>query len=200
MERLLKRYPVLEACKAEIQQAIMFLEQSVKNGGTILICGNGGSCSDSIHISGELLKGFLSKRPLKEEDKQKLGEMGEYLQYGIPAIPLPSLDGVISAFANDVDPKLVYAQLVWALGREGDVLLALTTSGNSENVVKACEAAKAKGMKVIGLTGERSCQLDLSCDTVIHAPATHTYQVQELHLPIYHEICMQLEENLFGND
>ena len=198
MERLLQRYPELIWCADSVKQTIDLLEQRIREGGKILLCGNGGSCSDCIHISGELLKGFVSKRPLSEEDKKSLGEMGEKLQGGIPAIPLPSLDGVISAFANDVDPELVYAQLVWALGRKEDVLVGLSTSGNSKNVVKACEVAKAKGMTVVGLAGKRDCCLDQVCDVVIHVPATETYQIQEYHLPVYHEICLQLEERIFG--
>ena len=126
-----------------------------------------------------------------EEDAAKL-------QQGVSAVPLPSLVGVGSAFCNDVDPALVYAQLVLTLGKKQDVLFCISTSGNSKNVVKACEVAKAKGMTVVGLAGKRDCCLDQVCDVVIHVPATETYQIQEYHLPVYHEICLQLEERIFG--
>lgn len=197
MNELLKRYPDLKSCSETMEKTIAVIEQRIRCGGTIYLCGNGGSCADCIHISGELLKGFLSKRPLSREDREALGEMGDKLQYGIPAVPLPSLDGVITAFANDVDPSLVYAQLVWAMGKPGDVLIGLSTSGNSENVVQACKAAKAKQMTVIGMTGEKCCKMDEFCDEVIHVPASETYRVQEFHLPVYHHICAELEKRLF---
>ena len=201
MENLLARYPALAECSGDVENALELMLDACKNGGTILLCGNGGSAADCSHIAGELLKGFISKRPLLCEDKKRFGErvdVAQKLQNGIPAISLPDQTAVLTAFCNDVDPALMYAQLVWAYGSEKDVLLCLSTSGNAENVYNAAITAKAKGMNVIGLTGKKNCKLDETADIVLHVPETETYKVQELHLPVYHYICAELERNLFG--
>lgn len=205
LNELLKRYPSLAVCKEEIGSAVDLLHTAYQNGGKLLLCGNGGSCADCEHITGELMKGFLKKRPLCKDDQNALAglygtagkEMAEKLQGGLPAIPLPSLTALISAFHNDVDAALVYAQMTWNLGKPEDVLLGISTSGNAQNVIYACMAAKAKGFACIGLSGIARGRMDDICDVVIHAPASETYKIQELHLPIYHAICAELEARLF---
>lgn len=201
---LIERYQSLSVCRNEIEKATNLIYKSYMDGGKLLVCGNGGSCADCDHIVGELMKGFLSRRGLSEDEKRRFAEYGEKggdiaakLQGGIPAISLPSQSAVLSAFANDVDPELVYAQLVWGYGTDKDVFLGITTSGNSKNVVSACMTAKAKNMACIGLTGKSNCCLDGLCDVVIHVPETETYKVQELHLPVYHAICAELEKRIF---
>ena len=192
MTALLTAYPALEACREAIGQALDILTETARADGLILVCGNGGSAADSEHIVGELMKGFLLKRP-----DPTLPDWASGLQRGIRAIALPSQSAVVSAFNNDVDPALVYAQLTRAYGRPGDTLIGITTSGNSANVVHAWEIARLSGMRTVALVGERPCKADGLCDVVIHAPAGETYRVQEYHLPIYHYLCAALEARLF---
>lgn len=171
-----------------------------------IACGNGGSCSDSEHIVGELMKGFLSLRPVGNEFMSKLEELGfedaEYitknLQGSLPAIALGSQSGVLSAFANDVAADMVYGQMVFGYGQPNDVLMGLSTSGNSKNVVYAAKVAKAKGVKTIALTGARESKLSAICDVTIKVPETETFKVQELHLPVYHYLCASVEKHFFG--
>jgi D-sedoheptulose 7-phosphate isomerase len=201
---LIERYPSLESAQADIEAALCALLKAASSGKKILICGNGGSASDCSHISGELLKGFLLKRPLGEKELEsfrRLGaeDLGRKLQRGIPAIPLPDLSAAFTAFCNDIDPEAAYAQLVHALGQEGDALIAISTSGNAKNVHCAALAANAKGLCVIGLTGKTGGLL-ASFDICIKAPETETYKIQELHLPIYHALCSALEQKLFGGE
>lgn len=202
LAELLERYPSLTPCAAAINAACEELLQTVKTGGKILLCGNGGSCADCEHISGELLKGFLSERPLCENDLKKFGpngrELAQKLQYGVCAVPLPAMTAAMTAFCNDVAPETVYAQLVLAMGRSGDALLCISTSGSSRNVVNAAVAAKALGIAAIGLTGETGGRLAELCDVCIRVPGTETFKIQELHLPVYHCICAALEAELFG--
>jgi len=202
VNELVERYSALTPIKADVEAAVEKIVESYKKGGKVLLCGNGGSASDSDHVAGELLKGFLMKRePIGEELdalKTELSEDAVKLQRGIPAIPLPQLSGVLSAFANDVDPSLVYAQLVYALGNKNDVLMAFSTSGNSVNIVKAAKCARAKGILVISLTGEKGGKLLGESDICLRAPDSETFKVQEYHLPIYHAICAELEDELFG--
>lgn len=199
LETLLTRYPPLKNCAGDIAAAVKILEDSFRAGGKLLLCGNGGSAADSDHIAGELLKGFGHARPLSTGDTLKLGaDLAKNLQGALPAIPLPQLTGLVSAFSNDCDAKYVYAQLAWGLGRAGDVLLAITTSGNSQNVLHAADAAKARGMKVLGLTGETGGKLLPKCDTCIRVPETETFKIQEFHLPVYHCLCLMVEETFFG--
>lgn len=203
IDELMQRYPVLTECKKEIEKAEEILLECFKNGNKLLVCGNGGSCADSDHIVGELMKGFLLKREISEDMRKKLSEYedGDYLadnmQGALPAISLTAHAGLISAFANDVTADMVYAQQVFGYAKEGDVLISITTSGNSANAVNAAKVAKACGMKVIGLTGEKENKLDKVSDVVVHAPETETFKVQELHLPIYHYLCAKCEKEMF---
>ncbi len=203
IKNMTQRYPSLSSVEGEVRRAVDMLEQCYRNGGKILLCGNGGSAADCEHIAGELLKGFLSmRRPCEWELEKLTSELGaekaEILQRGIPAIPLVSFSGAVSAFANDVSAELVYSQLVYALGRPSDVLIGLSTSGNSKNVVLAFKTARAVGLSTIALTGEAGGALSDLADVAIKVPARETYKVQELHLPVYHAICAELEARLFG--
>ena len=202
VNELTERYGALASIKADIESAVNKVIESYKKGGKVLLCGNGGSASDSDHVAGELLKGFLMKRePIGDELSALTAELGEdavKLQRGIPAIPLPQLSGVLSAFANDVDPSLVFAQLVYALGTENDVLFAFSTSGNSQNIVKAVKAVRAKGVAVVSFTGESGGKLLPISDICLRAPERETFKIQEYHLPIYHAICAEVEYELFG--
>ena len=198
-------HPALKPCAPDIERAVQAVLDMHENGGKLLLCGNGGSAADCEHIAGELLKGFMLKRTAEGELLETLSaELGEAdakkLQQGVAAVPLPSLVGVGSAFCNDVDPALVYAQLVLTLGRPQDVLLCISTSGNSKNVVQAAKAAKALGIRTIALTGESGGKLKELCDIAICVPETETYRVQEYHLPVYHAICAQVEEALYGGE
>ena len=200
---LLVRYPCLEAVIDSIDAAAQMMVDTYKNGGTVLVCGNGGSCADSDHIVGELMKGFLSLRPMSEEQKSCMSDILDEdilskLQRGIPAISLPAQSAVISAYANDVDPELVYAQLVFGYGKKQDMLIGLSTSGNSKNVVAAAKVARAMGIKTLALTGARDSRLSELCDVTVKAPEIETFKVQELHLPIYHYLCAYVEKYLVG--
>ena len=200
---LLVRYPCLEAVIDSIDAAAQMMVDTYKNGGTVLVCGNGGSCADSDHIVGELMKGFLSLRPMSEEQKSSMSDILDEdilskLQRGIPAISLPAQSAVISAYANDVDPELVYAQLVFGYGKKQDMLIGLSTSGNSKNVVAAAKVARAMGIKTLALTGARDSRLSELCDVTVKAPEIETFKVQELHLPIYHYLCAYVEKYLVG--
>ena len=201
LDNLTERYPELAPLKEKIGAAVDMIIESYKNGGKVLLCGNGGSAADSEHISGELLKGFMElRRPEGDELAaltEALGEDAVKLQRGVAAVPLTSLSASLSAFANDVDPELVFAQLTYALGKRGDVLICLSTSGNSKNVVKAAKVAKALGIKTIGMSGESGGAFLSICDITVNAPSSETYKVQEYHLPIYHAICAEVERILF---
>ncbi len=208
MEELLRRYPALSVCRAEITKALEAMTEAFECGGKLLLCGNGGSCADCDHIAGELLKGFLSRRPADEETVRNLTaqypeegpNLAKKLQRGLPAISLAAHAGVMTAFANDVDPELIYAQLVYAYGKPEDVVLGISTSGNSKNVVAALRTAKVLGLKTVGLTGSRESVMDNICGITIKVPETETYKVQEYHLPVYHYLCAALEERFFGAD
>lgn len=206
MDGLYERYPVLDACRTAIDRAIRLLTDSFTQGGKLLLCGNGGSCADCEHIVGELMKGFLLRRPLSSRQKAEMKRHSpgltdavlDELQCAVPAIALPQAAALGTAFANDVAPQLVFAQSVMGLGRSGDVLLCLSTSGNAENCLAAARVAKGLGLAVIGLTGASGGRLREVADVCIRAPERETYKVQELHLPIYHEICRQIEQHFFG--
>lgn len=198
IQALIQRYPVLEPCGTSIQEAVDTLAESFRNGGKMLICGNGGSAADADHISGELLKGFCSKRPLTQEARERLGEeLASNLQDALPAIPLHSLGAINTAWLNDCDPYYGYAQLVWGLGNKGDVLFGISTSGNSKNVGYAMEVANAKGLTTIGLSGASGGKLKTLAKVCICVPDTATFKIQELHLPVYHAICLALEDIFF---
>lgn len=204
---LIARYPVLESCREALKAAEETLNAAFQRGGKLLVCGNGGSAADAEHITGELLKGFLKKRPLSEEKKAEMRKncplvqekLLDGLQMGLPAIALPSLTGVNTAFSNDVDAALVYAQGVLALGRPGDVLLAISTSGNAVNVNHAAVTARALGLTVIALTGQGGGKLAEAAEIGIFVPEKETYKVQELHLPVYHYLCAAVEQAFFEN-
>jgi D-sedoheptulose 7-phosphate isomerase len=196
---LLQRHPELAAVEPAITQAYETLRQSFRSGGKILLCGNGGSAADADHWAGELLKGFCHDRPLSKKARGSLRPaIASKLQGALPAIPLTSFPAASTAFGNDVDPILAYAQLTSALGRRGDVLVGLSTSGNAQNVCAAAEVARAKGMKVIALTGASGGKLKGLSDVCICAPSAETYRAQEYHLPIYHCLSLMLEEKFFG--
>ena len=205
IEELISRYPQLSTAREAIESTAEAMFETYKCGGKILVCGNGGSAADSDHIAGELLKGFLSKRPMTASEKaafeSALGanaqKYTDKLQRGVPVISLPSQSAVLTAYANDVDPSLIYAQLVFAYAKKGDLLIAISTSGNSSNVVCAAETAKALGIKTVALTGAKESKLSKLCDVTIRVPETETFKVQELHLPVYHCLCAALEEKLF---
>lgn len=204
---LIRRYPQLLSVQNEIQKAADCLVTCYQNDCKVLICGNGGSCSDSDHIVGELMKGFEHKRPVKDELNRALlatdGERGEYLarklQQGLPAISLTAHNALITAVANDTDANLIFAQQIVGYGNVGDVLIAISSSGNSQNVIDALVTAKAMGLVVIGLTGETGGKMKSFCDILINVPAERTAFVQELHLPIYHSLCLMVENHFFGN-
>ena len=206
---LYDHYPALLPLQPQIEAAFDLLGDTFASDGRLLLCGNGGSSADCDHIVGELCKGFLSLRPLDAAaraafenalpaDDPDLPLLCGSLQGGLPAVSLPSQTALVSAFCNDVEASLVYAQLVWAVGKPGDLLWCLSTSGNSRNVVLAAKAARAKGMRVLTMCGEKPCALDALSDVVIHAPAAETYRIQEYHLPIYHWLCAAVEEKFFG--
>ncbi len=205
IDDLIIRYPMLSESKKEIREGAELLIKSVENGGKFLICGNGGSSADADHIVGELMKGFVHLRPLSQKQKDALertdGETGRHignlLQQGIPAISLSAHSALNTAFINDVDPSLIFAQQVMGLGKSEDVLWGISTSGNSKNVVSAAITAKAMGLKTLALTGEKESQLSKLCDVCIQVKGTETYIIQELHLPVYHTLCMIIEDYFF---
>nr|WP_288826098.1 SIS domain-containing protein [uncultured Clostridium sp.] len=205
LEELLTRYPVLNSVKDEIKEAYKIMENCYKNGGKLLIAGNGGSCADAEHIVGELMKGFVKPRSVSRDFAQKLleadpvrgKELADKLQGGLPAIALTGHPGLSTAYLNDVDGSLIYAQQTYGYGKEGDVLLGISTSGNSKNIMYAMAAARAIGMKTIGLTGKDGGQLKETADVSIVVPEKETYKIQELHLPVYHALCLMLEERFF---
>ena len=201
------RYPRLENLRWQIRDAAECLIKCYQQDGKVLVCGNGGSSSDSDHIVGELMKGFEMRRPVEEPLKEQLlsisNERGSYLakklQQCLPAISLTVHNALLTAVANDTDPDLVFAQQVIGYGNSGDVLIGISTSGNSQNVLDAIITAKAKGLNVIGLTGETGGRMKPLCDILINVPASRTSFVQELHLPVYHVLCQILEDHFFGN-
>lgn len=205
INELLNRYSSLCECKEDIEKAAKAIIECYENGGKLLLCGNGGSCADCEHIVGEMMKGFLKKRPLNDSKKAEMkskcdlvdDELLSKLQCGLPAVAIPSIDALNSAFCNDVDPELVYAQPLMSLAKENDILIGISTSGNSKNVFGAVKVAKALGIKVIGLTGKKGGKLKETADICICAPETETFKIQELHLPIYHYICAAVEEHFF---
>ena len=205
LNELFARYPALRACEKEIADARDALIACYEGGGKVLLCGNGGSCADCDHIVGELMKGFLKKRPLSEERRAEMQKnyavddgILSKLQAGLPAVSLPAITGLNSAFCNDVDPELIYAQSVLGLGKAGDILIALSTSGNAKNVAAAVSVAKSIGMTVIGLTGEKGGRLREMADITVNVPERETFKVQELHLPVYHYLCAAVEAHFFA--
>lgn len=206
IDLLVERYPSLESAKNDIVAAYLLLEESYENGGKLLVAGNGGSAADAEHIVGELMKGFkLPRKPEADfaeklvEENQELGSvLAENLQGALPAIALDGHPALSTAYMNDCEPLLCFAQQVNGYGKLGDVFLGISTSGNSKNVLYAATTAHAKGMKVIGLTGAKDSKLKDMSDVCIKAPQTETYMIQELHLPIYHCLCLMLEDKFFA--
>ena len=206
LDNLIKRYPKMEVCRKEIANAYIILETAYSNGRKLLVSGNGGSASDSEHIVGELMKEFKLKRRVYQEQAEEMRkispELGEVLadnlQGALPAISLTGHSSLTTAFMNDSEPELIFAQQVNGYGKPGDVYLGISTSGNSKNVLYAAVTAKSKGLMVIGLTGQRENRLMKYADVCIRVPETETYKIQELHLPVYHCLCMMLEDKFFG--
>lgn len=196
---LFKRYPVLENCKDDIYAAYEAMAECYENGGKLLCCGNGGSAADCDHLVGELMKGFLKKRPISDEEKAKFinNFVADNLQRGLPAISLCAHSALMTAFENDAVPTLVFAQQVYAYAKPNDILFCFSTSGNSENVVYAVQAAKAAGIKSVAITGEKESRLSGLCDICIKLPETETFRIQELTLPVYHCLAAMIEEKFF---
>ena len=197
-DTLMARRPELRQCGRDIETAFSVLCESFRSGGKLLVCGNGGSAADAEHICGELLKKFKKHRDVPAEIAAHLPrELVDRLEGALPAVSLVSMSGILTAFANDVAWETAFAQQVLALAKPGDVLVALSTSGNSANCVAAAQVMKAVGGKAIAFTGERESRLSEVCDVAIRVPETETYKVQELHLPVYHALCAAIEEELF---
>lgn len=207
MLTLFKTHQNLEPCREAVLDTCSAIIKCYRNGGKLLVCGNGGSSADSAHIAGELLKGFLSKRVLPDEMQSKLKQLGggygslmaKLLQGSLPCIDLTAMQSVISAVSNDTDPVLVYAQQIMGLGRPDDVLIGLSTSGNSGNILCAGIAAKVLGMTTIAMTGRTGGKMKDLFDITIAVPADSTPEIQELHLPVYHAICAAVEKEMFPN-
>ena len=204
---LFANHPLLRVCGESVLAAYQLLRNCYHNKGLIMVCGNGGSAADAEHIVGELMKGFKLRRPLSREQRLLIQSafpddgafLSENLQQAIPAISLVSQTSISTAFINDVEAEMVFAQLVLGYGKPGDALIGLSTTGNSKNVVNACKIAKALGIRTIGFTGEKQSRLSEICDVTIRVPAQEVYRVQELHLPVYHTLCAMLEADVFGD-
>jgi D-sedoheptulose 7-phosphate isomerase len=205
LDELERRYPVLAGCRDDLVSAFRVLEGSFAAGGKLLVCGNGGSSADADHIVGELMKGFLKRRPLSESlgkalaarDPELGPSLASLLQGALPAINISGHSALSTAFANDVSAELVFAQQVLGLGRPGDALLGISTSGGARNVLAALAAARGTGLATIGLTGKEGGRMRGRCDVLIRVPAGRTHEVQELHLPVYHCLCAMIEERFF---
>lgn len=208
LNELFDRYPALLPCRGSVEGATAAMVDSYRRGGKLLICGNGGSAADSQHIVGELMKGFALRRRLSEEWLAKLSNVSavhaEYLvrnlQGALPAVSLASEGALATAFANDVAADIAYAQQVFGMGKAEDILLGISTSGKSMNVIYAAVVARALGMRVIGLTGDTGGELAQLCDVCICVPSQETFAIQEYHLPVYHAICLAIEEEFFGDE
>jgi D-sedoheptulose 7-phosphate isomerase len=194
----MERYPSLGTCREAIGEAYDALAETFAGGGKLLVCGNGGSAADASHIVGELMKSFRRKREIDGDIGKAVGEeIAANLQGALPAISLPDMVAIGTAYANDCDPRYVFAQLTYGLGRAGDTLLCISTSGNATNVIIAAIVARARGMRTIGLTGATGGKLGPHCDTCIRVPELETFKIQELHLPVYHTLCAMLERRFF---
>lgn len=206
LKKLTIRYPELQACAGSVMEAYEILERVYASGRKVLVAGNGGSCADAEHIVGELMKGFCLQRRIPAAFVEKMKEIhpeaGEYLgdklQGALPTVALHTQAALSTAYLNDVDGRSVLAQTLFGYGMAGDCFLAISTSGNSQNIIYAAVVAKAKGMKVIALTGRDGGELKEIADVSIIVPEEETFKIQELHLPIYHCLCLMLEERFFG--
>ena len=198
INELILSFGNLKVLEDEIRASANLITKSFSKGGKLLLCGNGGSSADCEHIAGEMVKQFAKERPLNPELVEKLGpELSNELHGGLPALSLPSMIGFHTAFNNDNNPAFAFAQQVVAFGKPNDVLWAISTSGNSKNVIQACRTAKALGLKTIGLTGDKGGELGEITDITIKAPANNVAKIQELHLPVYHAICAFVEDKIF---
>lgn len=205
LDELIERYPILSVCSDSIWQAYEILSACFENEGKLLVAGNGGSAADSEHIVGELMKGFVKHRYIDNTMKEKImqinPELGDSLcknlQGALPAIALTGHTALSTAYLNDVEGTLGFAQQVFGYGRTNDVFLGITTSGNSQNILSAVVVAKAKGLKTIALTGRNGGKVKTMADLSIVVPVEETYKIQELHLPIYHALCLMLEDRFF---
>ena len=199
LDRLSGHIPELAVCREDIRRAFELLAGSFHRSGKLLLAGNGGSAADCEHWAAELLKGFVSKRPLPDELRLKIGPaMADKLQGGLAAIPLPALMSFSTAWNNDAEPELVYAQAVLALGRPGDVFVGISTSGNSRNILAAAEVSHSLGLATLGLSGQTGGTLAGLVDVCIRVPVNEVHEVQQLHLPVYHCLCLMLEEEFFS--
>jgi D-sedoheptulose 7-phosphate isomerase len=209
IDEVLERCPALGGIRSAIQMAGEAICACHRAGGKVLVCGNGGSAADSEHIVGELVKGFVLRRTIPEADAREIQrasvapdpfarELTDRLQRGVAAISLAGHPALASAVDNDTGREMIFAQQVYVYGRPGDILLALSTSGNSTNILRALTVARALGVRTIGLTGSRPAAMDALCDILIKTPGTETHKIQELHLPVYHTICLLVEQELFG--
>lgn len=203
---LLERYPALAAQGEQILAMFETVASVYHAGGKLLVCGNGGSCADAEHIVGELMKCFLIRRPIPAALDAALAAYGEdgealrsHLEGALPAISLCGHNALTTAYLNDTEPTMTFAQQVVGYGRAGDVLLAISTSGNSKNCVYAATAARAMGLRVLALTGEKPSKLSALADVTVQAPSAETFKIQEYHLPIYHALCAMLEAEFFGD-
>ncbi len=204
---LYARYPALSICKESITRATQMMIYAFANGSKLLICGNGGSAADAQHIVGELMKAFVLPRKMSDDIRDKVKALfpadstylTDNLQGALPAISLVGETALTTANANDMAPDLGFAQQVYGYGKEGDMLLAISTSGNSKNVLYAAKIAKVLGLKVIGMTGHSGGKLRDLCDEIITVPSNETFKTQEYHLPIYHSLCLALENEFFGD-
>jgi D-sedoheptulose 7-phosphate isomerase len=200
LDFLFERKPQLRACQKQLIDAYEAICGTLRMGGKLLLCGNGGSAADAEHWAAELLKGFCRRREVRKAERDKLPQdLATSLQGALPAIPLTGFLGLSTAFANDVDPTLVFAQLVWALGVPGDAAIGISTSGSAQNVCRAMEVARAKGLVTIGLTGKNGIKLSELVDHCIQVPETETYLIQELHLPVIHCLSLMLEDEFFAS-
>lgn len=206
VDLLCNRYPKLEKCRKDIIAAYEIMEEAYEKDHKLLIAGNGGSAADSEHIAGELMKRFKTPRPcptefaekLKQIDPERGESLSKNLERGLMAIPLVAHEALTTAYINDVDGLGVFAQQLYGFGRPGDVFLGISTSGNSKNIMSATVVARALNIKVIGLTGAKGGELASVADVAIKVPETETYMIQELHLPVYHCLCLMLEDRFFG--
>jgi D-sedoheptulose 7-phosphate isomerase len=206
IDLLCDRYPSLLPLRSTIFDAAGMIIECYSGGGKLLICGNGGSSTDADHFAAELMKSFESQRPLDESLKKRLYEisatrgrfLGNMLEHSLPAISLPSNTALATAVSNDIDPSLIYAQQVIGYGEEGDILIGISTSGNSRNVVDACITAKALNLNVMGISGKTGGKMKQYCDLLVNVPETRTAWVQELHLPVLHAICLIVENHFYS--
>ena len=207
IDQVCERYPALSDLRSRISDAAEMIIGCYNKGGKLLICGNGGSSADADHLVAELMKSFESVRPLEESFKNRLYEIsgvrGKYLaaklEHSLPAISLSSNTALTTAVSNDIDPSLVFAQQIIGYGNENDLLIGISTSGNSQNIVDACITARALNINVIGITGKTGGKMKQYCDVLVNVPETRTAMVQELHLPVLHTICRMIENHFYSH-